>query len=148
MSEISASTVGVFRNAPSGSSAIELYNYNGAEEMTVSQLVMAIAIRASAVYERDSVVQLNLMNRGVDRIKTLTDYGEKVLAGDNAAWPDIKKSLEQTYGLTKLPDSITSYTDQMSVMEQIRQKLTDENSSVDRIAIEIETAINRRDSEY
>jgi len=150
MDDISTTTIGTLRNAPAESAAIRLYNYNGAEDVTLAQLVMALAVRTSALYERNSVAQLNLMNRGVDKIEKLSAYAEKVLAGDTAGWADIRKALIDGFGIaaTALPETIATYDDRMRAMTQIRQRLTTENSSVDRIAIEIETAISRRDNQY
>jgi len=151
MGEVSATAIGTFREAPSGSSRIELYNYNGSEDMTVAQLIMAISIRCSAIYERQSVVQMNMMSRGVDNIELLSGYGDSILAGDNDKWKStIRNALKNTFKVkdSALPAEINTYSDRMAAMEQIQQLLTQENSDVDRIAIEAETAINRRDSVY
>lgn len=149
MSEISATSIATMRYAPAESSRVELYNYNGAEELTLGQLVIALCVRAGAVFERDAVVQLNVMNMGVANIEELSDWGDAVLAG-TADWTNIRKRLIEKYKVldSSLPADIASYNDNMSAMEQITQCISDQNSSVDRVAIEIETAINRRDTQY
>jgi len=130
------------RNVASEYSAIELYNFNGAEDLTLSQLVVALCVRAGAVFERDAVVQLNLMNSGVSNAEELATWGDQVLEGSE--WSNIRPKLISKYGVkdSALPASIEGYTDRMNALEQIVQKLTDQNSSIDRIAIEIDGAFH------
>lgn len=171
MSEISSSTIAVNRYAPEGSSAIELYNYNGAEGLTISQLIIAVQVRRCACLERDSVVQSNLLNRGVEHIDTLSAHAETVLQalstteeseyGDKseltkaskaakAKWKSEIRAYLLARGLTEdeLPVDIETYERRMQAMEMIQNRLTAANSSIDRTAIELETCINRRDTMY
>lgn len=171
MSEISSSTIAVNRYAPAGSSAIELYNYNGAEGLTVSQLIIAVQVRRCACLERDSVVQSNLLNRGVEYIDTLSTYAETILQAlstteesecgadseltkaskaAKAKWKSEIRAYLIARGLTdaELPADIETYERRMQAMEMVQNRLTAVNSSVDRTAIELETCIGRRDTAY
>lgn len=171
MSEISSSTIAVNRYAPQGSSAIELYNYNGAEGLTLSQLVIAVQVRRCACLERDSVVQSNMLNRGVEYIDTLSAHAETILEALSAAeeseygaaseltkaskaakakWKSEIRPYLLARGLTEgeLPADIETYERRMQAMEMVQNRLTTVNSSVDRTAIELETCVNRRDTMY
>lgn len=171
MSEISASTIAINRYAPKNAAQIELFNYNGAEGMTLSQLIIAVQVRRCACLERDSVVQVNVMNRGVDLINTLSAHIETVLQALSAAEEDqygadspetkASKAAKQAWIDTvrpylidrgvpaeNLPADIGTYDRKMQAVERLKDLLTQANSSVDRVAIEIETCINRRDSMF
>ena len=156
MSEISATTVAVNRYAPEGSEAVQLYNYNGAEGLTLGQLCAAFSLRRAALLENQSVGIMNRIVAGSDRLDMLSDYAQRAVkadaldAGARASLYDEIKAYLGGIGTdtSTLPANLDGYENRMSMFTAIKTKLDEGTSTVDRLAISLETAVTRRDTVY
>ena len=148
MSEVQMETIAVTRYAPKGANAIRLYDYNGAEGLTMAQLIAAWAFRRSAVIESRTVVVLNRMNQQRDLLQTLVEAGDAVLAQDNGLWTSRWRGYLLSRGCesSSLPANITSFDDMMTAFDAVKQKLTEANSAMDRLSIQLQAAVTRRDT--
>ena len=61
---IEVNTIGTNRYAPENSAAINLYGYDYASNLTLTQLIQAVCIRTAAMYEAQSVTKMNMMTAG------------------------------------------------------------------------------------
>jgi len=157
MSEIYATRIATSRYAVPGEQSIDLYSVKGADNLAFGELVIAVCVRRAAYLERASVVYNNQLADGADKIEELSDYLEELADGDttDARWQQIKKRIEEKYAnelaaasSTGLPSSISSYKNLMEACDTMRDMLSNLNSSVDRIAVELETLMSRRDTTY
>lgn len=149
MAEIYAEAIGANRYAPESCANIELYGYNGAERLTVGQLVNAVVVRRCALIERHSVLEMNMIATDSGRIERLGALASDILAS-SANWASIRSELIADFGVedSSLPDVISSYNKRMQAFEAVKQKIEACNSSVDRTVIELQTAVSRRDAMY
>lgn len=158
MSEISATAIGTLRYAPEGAATIRAYNYNGVEGLTLAQLIMAFSFRRAAQTEQTCVNMMNQLSLGADRLTTLSDAAQFVLAngqkqfGRWGKWSDVRAFLVKVgvdeKNLPQVIDRNTSHKEIMAVYELIRTKLTECNASNDTLAVELQTSVNRRDVVY
>ena len=163
MAEIVTNEISVNRYAPEGANSVCLYNTNGCENITFGQLVMAVCIRQAATYERSAVIYENRLAEGAAKMEELSAWLEELLEEDAAGaaliaadrWKEIRAELIASYGCSAtsgetkyLPESVTAYGDRMEAYETIRTLLNESNSSVDRLAIELQTEVSRRDTAY
>ena len=149
MAEIYAEAIGASRYAPESCAHIELYGYNGAERLTLGQLINAVVVRRCALLERHSVLEMNMVAVDSDRIERLGQHASAILA-QSSDWASIRNELIADFGVedSSLPDAINSYNKRMQAFEAVKQKIEECNSSVDRTVIELQTAVSRRDAMY
>lgn len=160
MSTIYAETIATNRYAPSGTEAISLYGYNGLEQLTVAQLVNAVVIRRAAVIERESVVQMNIVATDSEEITALSDGASWVLDNPRGDWTTdpvgstyykrlrARYDVDETKKSTEIPKDTTSYASRMQVFELFKAEIDACNSALDRIAIDLQTSVSRRDALY
>ncbi len=165
MSEITATEIAVNNYAPAGAELIELYNYNGAELLTIPQLVIAVSVRRAACLERASVVQMNMMTAGVEKSNRLCKLGDDLLAvtgnatthdddtwkADSAKWKNWVNEFHACGGediAKDLPDGADTYDKRLKALEKLAELMQKVNSATDRVAVELQTCISRRDLVY
>lgn len=156
MSEISATTIAVNRYAPEGSEAVQLYNYNGAEGLTLGQLCAAFSLRRAALLENQSVGFMNRIVADSGRLDVLSDYAQRAVkadaldAAERASLYDEIKTYLGGLGTdtSTVPNNLDSYDNRMSMFSLIKAKLDEGTASVDRLSISLETAVTRRDTVY
>jgi len=153
MSSISATAASVNRYAPEGANRVELFTYNGAEGLTLGQLVAAVTIRRAAVLEQQSVFNMNELSKNVDKVNKACEYGEDILAETDASRAKYRNVIRKFLidlgcSSSALPGSIDTYADMMKAYEQLQAQLTSLNSTSDRLAIDLESSISRRDTVY
>ena len=105
---ITIETIAINRNAPTGSEAINLYSngLEGGDHLTIGQLAIAVSMRAAAEYEAQSVLKMNRMTNGSEKLSTCSRYMEEVADG-TAKWAEVKAYLTNVLGITEgLPDGI------------------------------------------
>ena len=150
MAEIFLETIGTNRYAPEGADAITLFDYNGAEGLTIGQLLNAICIRRGVYQEKQAVLVMNRLSVETEKLSHLAEITDRILEakGDwNAADFDfLTKDLE--IAAKDLPDRLDTYQKRMKAFELARQKLQEINGSVERISIQLQSAISRRDVIY
>ena len=78
---ISVETISVNRYAPRGSEAVNLYSngLEGGDHLTIGQLVIAVAMRAAAAYEAQSVTKMNVMAADTAVLARAADYMEEIV---------------------------------------------------------------------
>ena len=160
MSEISATAVCRLRYAPEGAAPVRAYNYNGAEGLTLAQLVMACSFRRAAQTEQACVNAMNQLSLASDRLTDLSHAAQFVLAnatqpfGRWGNWSDVRAFLVKI-GLKDDPEALpraigekTAHSTIMGIYEQIRPKLTECNATNETLVVELQTSVNRRDVVY
>lgn len=148
MAEIIATTAVTSRYLPAGTAAASVYNYNGAENMTLAQAISAMVFRRAAQLELAGVACMNMLSATSSLLEKLADYAKDVLAGQN--WAAAKDFLVSKCGVAAdtLPDAIDTYKQKIQAYSAIETKLKEYNSTSDKYAIELQTGVSRRDSFY
>lgn len=145
---IEAVQIGVNRNAAVSSGAINLYNTDTAENLTLGQLMGAVCLRAGSLYEAEGVAKMNAMTSGTDKLEYLSSCMEKIAREEVADWTSLKAELENAYGLLSLPDALDSYDKRMEAMSIIKEKLENMTQTAQEDMIDLQTLVNRRDVAY
>ena len=158
MSEISISSIGTLRYAPAGAADVRAFNYNGVKEMTLGQLMMALCIRRGAQLEELCVNAMNRLSLGTDQLERLTGYAQEVLNGNNDLYVSTIrpylidhldfKSDDLLASLDAFTDHPDAYQNRMAVYEQMQSKLAMLDTDNSRLAVDLQTAVGRRDVTY
>ena len=144
---LSIETIAVNRYAPEGSEGIHLYSngMEGGDHLTIGQLAIAVSMRAAAEYEAQSVVKMNRMTNGSEKLSTCSQYMESVADG-TAKWAEVKAYLTNVLGIKDgLPDNIDTYAKRMTVIAQIKAKVDAITQVQQEEMIDLQTLVNRRD---
>lgn len=150
---LSVETIAISRYAPKGSEAIKLYSngLEGGSHLTIGQLAIAVAMRAAAVYEAQSVVKMNLMTYGSDVLEKAGDYLGEVSDGSCAdEWAEVKTFLIDELGVEAeaLPADINTYTKRMEAIAAMKAKIDALTQSQQTDMIDLQTLVNRRDTAF
>ena len=135
------------RYAPAGSEAINMYSngLEGGDHLTIGQLAIAVSMRAAAEYEAQSVLKMNRMTNGSEKLSTCSRYMEEVADG-TAKWAEVKAYLTNVLGIKEgLPDSIDTYAKRMTVVALIKAKVDAMTQVQQEEMIDLQTLVNRRD---
>ena len=144
---ITIETIAINRNAPTGSEAINLYSngLEGGDHLTIGQLAIAVSMRAAAEYEAQSVIKMNRMTNGSEKLSTCSRYMEEVADG-TAKWAEVKAYLTNVLGIKEgLPDSIDTYAKRMTAIALIKAKVDAMTQVQQEEMIDLQTLVNRRD---
>ena len=144
---ISVETIAINRNAPAGSEAINLYSngLEGGDHLTIGQLAIAVSMRAAAEYEAQSVIKMNRMTSGSEKLSLCGQYMQEVSDG-TANWQAVKAYLTDVIGIKDgLPDDIDSYAKRMTAVAQIKAKVDAMTQVQQEEMIDLQTLVNRRD---
>ena len=150
MAEIFLEKIGTNRYAPEGTNDISLFSYNGAEGLTIGQLINAVCVRRGVYQEKQSVLVMNRLAGETDRLHRLADVTDRLLDA-TGAWNDADfKFLTEELKIdpNTLPKELNSYKKRMQAFDIARNKLQEINGSVERIAIQLQSTISRRDAIY
>ena len=135
------------RYAPEGSDAINLYSngLEGGDHPTIGQLAIAVSMRAAAEYEAQSVIKMNRMTSGSEKLSTCSRYMEEVSDG-TAKWAEVKAYLTNVLGIKEgLPDDIDTYAKRMTAVALIKAKVDAMTQVQQEEMIDLQTLVNRRD---
>ena len=135
------------RYAPAGSEAINMYSngLEGGDHLTIGQLAIAVSMRAAAEYEAQSVLKMNRMTNGSEKLSTCSRYMEGVADG-TAKWAEVKAYLTNVLGVKDgLPDNIDTYAKRMTVVALIKAKVDAMTQVQQEEMIDLQTLVNRRD---
>ena len=138
------------RYAPEGSSAVNLYGYDYASNLTLTQLIQAVCIRTAAVYEAQSVTKMNMMTAGSQTLTEAAGWLEDVANGPSD-WPTartfcIKQLKIPSASLPAADDAgIASYNKRMQVAAAMQDKMNALAQSQQEDMIDLQTLVNRRD---
>ena len=144
---ISVETIAINRNAPTGSESINLYSngLEGGDHLTIGQLAIAVSMRAAAEYEAQSVIKMNRMTTGSEKLTMCGQYMQEVADG-TANWPAVKAYLTNVIGIKDgLPDDIDTYAKRMTAVAQIKAKVDAMTQVQQEEMIDLQTLVNRRD---
>lgn len=158
MGEIITTSIGTLRYAPAGSEQILAYNYNGAEGLTLARLIMAFAFRRAVQNELSCVVAMNRLSIETDRLDDLSGCARYVVTGGTdtsggkwANWDQVSACLRKVNSAIQLPATFgpgTPYTEKMAIYEEIRTMLTNCNVANEKLGLDLQTAVSRRDITY
>lgn len=148
---ITVETISVNRYAPRGSEAVNLYS-NGTEDgsrLTIGQLVIAVAMRAAAAYEAQSVTKMNTMTADSGVLAKAAKYMDEI-ANEFGDWTKIRQFLVGELGVDEesLPDDIDTYTKRMEVIDAMKVKVDELTQNQQTDMIDMQTLVNRRDTAY
>ena len=149
--------IAVNRYAPEGSEKILMYDTGASGPLTLGQLVQAVCIRTAAAHEAQSVIKMNVMAGGSDKLSTASEYLSQIVKG-TADWPVVRAYLVNTLGIdsASLPDRIDEYEGETtSAYDRRIQAANALKAKVDNLAqdqqenmIDLQTLVNRRDNAY
>ncbi len=137
--------------APSGSSAINLYNTSLAENLTLGQLVIAVSLRTAAMYESQSVAKMNATAIDSTTLTTASTWLRSIANGTaDSDWSTIKTFCIDTLGVESnaLPADLNSYDKRMQAINAMKAKMDILTQSQQQAMIDIQTLVNRRDVAY
>ena len=140
-------TIATNRNAPEGAQAINLYStgVEGGNHLTIGQLVIAVSMRTAAAYEAQSVVKMNRMTAGSEKLSKAAVYLQEIADG-TANWSEAKSYLTNVLGITEvLPDAIDTYAKRMTAITALKTKVDALTQSQQEDMIDMQTLVNRRD---
>ena len=136
------------RYAPAGADAISLYGTELADGLTLGQLVIAVSMRSAAEYEAQSVVKMNRMAGGSEKLGKLAAFMAEIAGGDGD-WATIKEYCKNELGITdELPDAIDTYAKRMSAISALKAKANALTQQQQTEMIDLQTLVNRRDVAY
>lgn len=136
------------RYAPAGADAISLYGTELAGGLTLGQLVIAVSMRSAAEYEAQSVVKMNRMAGGSEKLGKLAAFMAEIAGGDGD-WATIKEYCRNELGITdELPDAIDTYAKRMSAISALKAKANALTQQQQTEMIDLQTLVNRRDVAY
>jgi len=137
------------RYAPEGSNAINLYNRDGAEGLTLAQTIASVCLRSAAASEAQSVLKMNRMTAGSQTLSEAASWLEQIAEG-TADWSSAKSFLVGTMGIEEsvLPDAIDTYDKRMQAANALKNKMEALTQSQQEAMIDLQTLVNRRDVAY
>ena len=136
------------RYAPAGADAISLYGTELADGLTLGQLVIAVSMRSAAEYEAQSVIKMNRMAGGSEKLGKLAAFMAEIAGGDGD-WATIKEYCKNELGITdELPDAIDTYAKRMSAISALKAKANALTQQQQTEMIDLQTLVNRRDVAY
>jgi hypothetical protein len=146
---ITVETIAHNRYAPRGSDAITLYStgLEGGSHLTIGQLSIAVSMRAAAEYEAQSVLKMNRMAGGSDKLSKAAEY-MAVVADDNVDdWAQLKSKIvtELDVPAESLPDDLGTYKKRMAAVAALKAKVDALTQSQQTDMIDLQTLVNRRD---
>jgi hypothetical protein len=147
---IEVNTIAANRYAPVGSEAINMYGYDLASNLTLTQLIQAVCIRTAAAYEAQSVIKMNKMTAGSQTLDEAAGWLKAVTEG-TSDWRSARTFCINKLGIpaSSLPDEndseITSYNKRMQVAAAMQDKMNNLTQSQQEEMIDLQTMVNRRD---
>ena len=144
---ISYETISVNRNAPRGADAVKLYSngMEGGDHLTIGQLARAVSMRAAAAYESQSVLKMNRMAGGSDKLAKSAEYLEEIMDGSDD-WAEIKSYMQNTLGITdELPADLDTYNKRMTAVQSLKAKMDALAQTQQTEMVDLQTLVNRRD---
>lgn len=145
---IETSQISINRYAPEGSQAINLYSTETAGDLTLSQLVAAVCIRAAGALEEQSVNKMNMMSIGTEQLDKASVYMQQIAEGTMSDWAAAKAYLSNTVGVMGLPEDLSSYERRMQAVDAIKERLDVLTQQAQEDMIDMQTLINRRDMTF
>ena len=142
---IQAVKIGDNRYAAEGVSAINLYNANGAEGLTLGQLVISMCMKAALHYEEASVRKANAMTETSRATEEIADICQQVIAGTVADWTKTRKRLVEEFSVTGLPEKIDTFPDRTTAANAIKERLEALVRYSQQDAIDLQSLLARRD---
>ena len=137
------------RYAPDGVSAINLYNSDLAEGLTLAQLVQQICIRSAAAHEAQSVLKMNTMTANSMLLEQSASWLAQIATGA-AVWTAAKNFLVNDMGIpaSELPDGLDTYDKRMQASKTLQEKMTTLAQDQQEDMIDLQAMVNRRDVAY
>ena len=163
MVSIEIQQIGTSRYAPEGANAVCLYAVEGAEGLTLGQLVAAVCIHRGAHLEARAVARMNKMTVNTTFLEAMSSVCAQLLNGkwldDVADIPDsyemraaargckIKEFIQTECGLT-IGGTDENYTNRMAVIGQLKSRMDSVSTASQEDVIELQSLVNWRDMTY
>ena len=166
MDSIEIQKIGTNRYAPEGANAVCLYAIDGAEGLTLGQLVAAVCIRRCTHLEARSVERMNKMTQTNGFLQALSNVCSQLVSGakltDAATIPDsytlrkaaagcdIRNFLVDECGITSASGvgDEPSYQNIMDLSGEIKSQMDKSNLASQQDIIELQSLVNWRDTTY
>ena len=155
--------IGTNRYAPEGANAVCLYSIEGADGLTLAQLVAAVCIHRGASLEARAVGRMNKMTVNNTFLQAMSSVCSQMAGGasldDVANIPDsyemrkaargctVLEFLETECGLTVSQDAKSNWTyaNRLAVIAQLKTSMDNANTTSQEDAIELQSMVNWRD---
>ena len=168
MATIEVQQIATNRYAPAGADAVRLYGVNGADGLTLAQLVAAVCIRRSAHLEARAVGRMNRMTKNNAWLEALGNVCKQVADGaelhTEANIPAAYEPKHLSHGRDLyhfLMDECRSlgfrvtdfgytptYQQRMDIIGKLKTGMDKANTTSQEDAIELQSMINWRDVTY
>ena len=142
---IQAMKIGDNRYAAEGTSAINLYNANGAEGLTLGQLLISMCMKAALYYEDMSVRKANAMTETSRAVDEISDICQQILAGTVTDWEKTRKRLADEFSVMGLPEKVDAFADRSVAANAIKERLEALVRYSQQDAIDLQALLARRD---
>lgn len=142
---IQAVKIGDNRYAAEGVSAINLYNANGAEGLTLGQLLISMCMKAALYYEDASVRKANAMTETSRATEEIAGICQEVLSDTVADWTKTRKRLVDEFSVMGLPTEIKTFADRTTAANAIKERLEALVRYSQQDAIDLQSLLARRD---
>ncbi len=154
---ISPVQIATNRYAPPGAQAINMYQLDNGETLTLGQLMAAVCIRAGANMEAQTIPKINTMNGNTETLTTASGYLQR-LAEDTiqvSEWPTVRTWLINVLGVesSALPtylgnsaaSTTTTYAKRFQAINAMKVKLEALTRQAQEDMIDVQSMINKRD---
>ena len=146
---ITATAIGTNKYAAEGVNDVLLYNRGDAQGLTLAQLIASVCFSAAAVNERQSVVKMNMMNAGTEKLDKAAEWFSQVADG-TANWAQAKAFCINTLGIPEsgLPADLNSYANRVNAAKAMKEKMDQLAQTQQEDMVDLQTMVNRRDVAY
>lgn len=168
MAVVQVQTIGTNVHAPKDAADINLYAFNGAYNLTLPQLVMAVCIRQAALIEKGSVGKMNAINESANWLSALALVGEKIMQKSSVdsvvdfsgtgyvlqkvtgktTQCTIKEFVEKELGVSGLPSDLRSADSKAKAFGLLKSPMNKATLTNQEQTIALQSYISRRDSTY
>ena len=163
METIEVQQIATNRYAPEGANAVRLYATNGAEGLTLGQLVAAVCIHRGAHLEARAVGRMNRMTQNNAYLEAMSSVCSQLAAGTTM---NVAANIPDSYELRKASPGCSileflqiecglsisaptwSYDVQMTIIGQLKAEMDKANTTSQEDVIELQSMINWRDVTY
>ncbi len=164
METIEIQQIGTNRYAPAGADAVCLYATNGAQGLTLAQLVSAVCVHRGAHLEARAVTRMNKMTANNYYLEAMSSVCSQLAGGasldDTADVPDsyemrrasrpctIQRFLESECGVTPtLPETNKpwTYAQRLATINSLKTAMDKANTTSQEDVIELQSIVNWRD---
>lgn len=166
MGQIGIERIGTNAYAPASANAINLYSIDGAEGLTLGQLIAAVSLRTAAIHERRGVLLMNGVTSQNSFMTAMANVAQQIIT-DGSSYaalcklPDNYTPRSSVFSGAKtiynflvyecelqpsdLPANLNGENQRLKAFAQLKSKIDSATTTSQETMIELQTCISRRD---